>query len=176
MQVGVRDLSSASLAEFLDTGAAVPGLDATDMLPGGNAYVVTLRTARAGQSFRGRVYLGGYTEGGNGPTGAIATPVAVAGTAFVTSIGTTMGANGLTFSVLSRPSELTVLTKDVTHPDGTHTITTHSRAARAGGLTDVIAVEARNTIWDSQRRRTGPGSASTLLRGPEFRRTLLPAN
>lgn len=41
----------------LSTGAAVPGVDAGDAYPPQTAWVVTLRTARAGRSYRGRVYL-----------------------------------------------------------------------------------------------------------------------
>jgi hypothetical protein len=171
VQIGVRDISTPNLVEFLDTSAAVPGTGTGDQLPAGVALAITLRTGKAGQSFRGRTFFGGYTELANQPDGTLDPAVATAAVNFIFAISGNFNASGLQLSVLSRPSELTVLTKDVTHADGTHTITSHTRKARPGGVTTIIGVEARNDIWDSQRRRTSAGSASTL-RQPVARATI----
>ena len=50
-KVGLRDLRSLNLAEFLDTGGASPGASAGDPLPGQTALCITLRTAQSGKSF-----------------------------------------------------------------------------------------------------------------------------
>lgn len=162
-QVGVRDVRSANNAEFLDSGANVVGTAVGDQLPGGVALVITLRTARAGQSYRGRVYLGGFTETDNNATGGAATALGTAGTAFVVAIQSAMNANGLTLSVMSRPAPAIDYQTTIHNADGTTTIKQHHRNARPGGVTPVTAVLLRNTVWDSQRRRTAPGSVSTLF-------------
>jgi hypothetical protein len=167
--VGVRDIGSPNLPEFFDSGPPAGGSATDDPLPGQNAVCITLRTAGAGQSFRGRVYLGGFTESGNTPNGQIDLAVINPAVAFLDSVKAAMATNGLTMAVVSRPSELVVITTDTTHADGSHSITTHTRNARPGGHANVTSIEARNEVWDSQRRRTSAGSQSSL-RAPLARR------
>jgi len=70
--IGLRDVRSPNQPEYIDTGAAVPGTGTGDILPLQIAFCITLRTAFAGQSFRGRVYLPGFNEGFNAVTGTVA--------------------------------------------------------------------------------------------------------
>jgi hypothetical protein len=162
--VGVRDISTASQLEYLDTGAPVPGTAVDDPLPGEVALVITLRTAKAGQSGRGRVYLLGLTEVANLASGQADPGIAVFGVNFIQSVIGAFQTSGLRMAVISRPSLLTTITTDVTLPDGSHSTTVKIEKARGGGFTEVIGVELRNSVWDSQRRRQLAGSQSSLLR------------
>ena len=160
--VGVRDLRTANMPEFVGAGAAVSGTGAGDALPRSVALVVTLRTASAGPRNRGRVYLGGFDEGANGPGGNPSAALITAAPAFINAVGSAMTAQGLTLAVLSRPANQITFTKDELLPSGQHNITTKVQQARAGKATAVTAVVLRNSIWDSQRRRTSAGSVSTF--------------
>lgn len=162
-KVGLRDISAPNLTEFFDTGAAVPGTATGDVLPRQTALVVTLRTAKAGASFRGRVYIGGFSELAN-QTGANAAPTTTAACgAFVSAVKAALVTNGMDLGIVARPSEARVETVTVTHPDGTTSSKTKSHPARPGGVTPVTTVEVRNAVWDSQRRRTTLGSSSSLV-------------
>ena len=134
--IGLRDIRTANTAEFLDTGGATAGTSAGDFLPPQTAFVVTLRTAQAGRSFRGRVYLPGYGEGANAVTGTIGS--ATQSVAFVTAVQAALVTNGLNLGVLSRPAPL-------------------ATPARAGFITPVTSIVARDLVWDTQRRRAVPG-------------------
>lgn len=162
--VGVRDIRSANLPEFIDSGAPVAGTATGDLLPKGTAYAVTLRTARAGPSYRGRVYLFGFTELNNDPTGNAPSAVQTAALNFVVGVQSAMSSNGLTMCVLSRPAEAKRYTVITTHPDGSTTTQEKQTKARPGAATQITAIVSRNNIWDSQRRRSAPGSQSTLFR------------
>jgi len=128
--VGVRDIRTPSNAEFIDGGAAVPGSAAAGLLPPQVAAVVTLRTARAGKSFRGRVYLPGFAAVANDATGHIVPAVNTAATAFLESIRTSLPATGLTLCIVSRKN----LSTEV-----------------------VTLAMTRDTQWDTIRGRATPG-------------------
>lgn len=134
--VGLRDVRTANTAEFLDSGAAVAGTGALDTLPPQTALVVTLRTAQAGRSFRGRVYLCGFSETENFAAGTYsgqAGPVA-----FITAVQSALVNNGLNLGVISRPRT------DPLNPS-------------AGFVTPVTSIVLRDNVWDTQRRRAIPG-------------------
>lgn len=136
VSVGLRDIRSANTAEFIDSGGVVSGANAADPLPLQIANVVTLRTAFAGRSFRGRVYLCGYTEANNTPGGVLSS--VTAGVAFITAIKAALVASSLDLGVLSRPApQLPV--------------------PRAGFITPVTSIVSRDAVWDTQRRRAVPG-------------------
>lgn len=137
--VGLRDINSPSQPEYLDSGAAVLGTAAGNLLPPQIAFVVTLRTALAGKSFRGRVYLTGFAVTANGATGQASTATGTASTAFITSIANALGASSMNLAVVSRPS------------------TTSVPPRPAGFVTNVSARIARDLVWDTQRRRAVPG-------------------
>lgn len=136
--VGLRDLRTANTAEFLDTGGAVAGTNATELLPPQTSLVITLRTAQAGRSFRGRVYLPGFTEGAN-TVGGVAAPSGLPlAVNFVAAIQTALVNNALNLGVLSRPRVAPLVPS-------------------AGFVTPVTAIVCRDAIWDTQRRRAIPG-------------------
>lgn len=136
VNVGIRDIRSAGLPEFLDTGGAVAGVATGDVLPPQVAMVVTLRTAFVGQSFRGRVYTCGYDEAVNSPVG-ISTAVVTAAN-FVAALKTALVNNSLDLGVISRPRT------DPANPS-------------PGFITPVTSVVVRDAVWDTQRRRAIPG-------------------
>jgi hypothetical protein len=163
VSVGIRDIRSANLAEFIGAGAQVVGANPGEPLPKQTTFCVTLRTARAGQSYRGRVYLGGFTETDSDSSGNAVTAVGTSAVSFITSIGTTFSGNGLTLAVVSRPSERITVVTTKFHADGTTDVDTKVTNARSGTVTPVTSITARNNVWDTQRRRGAAGSGSTLL-------------
>lgn len=128
----VRDIRSANLPELISATTAVPGTAATDLLPKQTAFVVTLRTANAGRSYRGRVYLGGFAEGNNDASGNAAAAVSTAAVAFITAVQSAMAAQGITLAVGSR-ANIPLNKTDFSTP--------------------VTAIQARNSLWDTQRKR-----------------------
>lgn len=126
ISVGIRDIRAANEVEFVGTAAAVAGTGGGNPLPNEVAATYTLRTANAGKSFRGRVYLGGFIVGENTAAGQITAGLNATAVSFLQSVQTDMAAQGITLSVLSRK---------LLRP------------------TPVTAIVARDTLWDSQRRR-----------------------
>lgn len=134
--IGLRDIRTANTAEFIDTGGAVAGTLAGDLLPPQTALCVTLRTAQAGRSFRGRVFLPGFGEGQNAAGGTISSTGSCV--SFVTAIKAALVTSSMDLGVLSRPAP------DLPVP-------------RAGFITIVTSIVARDSVWDTQRRRAIPG-------------------
>jgi hypothetical protein len=165
IRVGVRDLRIEHAAEFLDAGTSVVGSGVGDSLPSQVALCITLRTASAGKSFRGRVYLGGFIETENDAAGTALTVVSTNCVSFLTAVSSAMTASGLTFAVASRPAERTTLVETTFHNDGTTSTRTVTQSpARAGGSTPVTSISSRNSQWETQRRRTnGRGAVPTSL-------------
>jgi len=169
-RVGIRDLRTDNQPEFRDTAPAVPGTATGDLLPKGAALVVTQRTAKSGKSFRGRVYLPGFTETNNDATGSTIAAASTAAINFISAIYSALGPRGFSGGVISRPAEAYVITKTTTHSNGTTTTETLSRVtAKSGQVTPVTAWETRNARWEYQRRRdNGRTISPTLLSGPLF--------
>ena len=109
-----------------------PGLDADELLPRGDALVVTLRTATRGRSGRGRIYLGGLTSGQEfgGEFGA---PIIAQTGAWITQMKALIEAAGWQWVVCSRY---------------------HDGVKRAQGATfPVLQWQVRSGIPGSQDRR-----------------------
>lgn len=155
VRVGVRDLRNDNQPEFRDTGAAVAGTAPTsEGMPASVAQCVTLRTAGAGKSFRGRVYLSGWAEVANGPNGTQVTAAGTAGVNFVAAISSSMVSNGLQMAVLTRPQEDVVITRTTKHADGTEEVDQLShQTAKPGATHDLVSLESRTSTWETQRRR-----------------------
>jgi hypothetical protein len=134
--VGIRDLRVANQAEYLNTSAPVAGTGTADPLPTQLAGVVTLRTALAGKSYRGRVYIAGADEDQSDSTGRIDAAYNTAIDAFITGVAADMATEGITLAVLSRPR---------TAPP--------FPVAWGGAVTPVTSITTRDTSWDTQRRR-----------------------
>jgi hypothetical protein len=164
VRVGIRDVRSIGQAEFKDGGAAVAGTAVGDNMPSEVCAVITLRTAGAGKSFRGRVYLSGWAESENTATGLQAATVGTSGVAFIGAINTALLGSSMELAVMTRPQEKVVLTETTTHADGTDTVRTLStQTAKTGSVKKVTFSENRTNFWETQRRRNnGRGVAPAL--------------
>jgi hypothetical protein len=153
-KVGVRDLGSPSQTEYLDSGATALGSAVDDPLPTSLAVCVTLRTAKSGKSFRGRVYIGGFTELQNTSAAVTAATASTAATGFVSAIDAALVAQGCKLVVLSRPAYAYVDNRTWTLPAGATEVEVIGRGnARSGEINDLQIVQARTDGWESQRRR-----------------------
>lgn len=128
--VGTRDISTGNNVEFIDSAAAVAGSGAGNLLPLQVAYCITLRTAKAGKSFRGRYYQPGFEVGANLAGGTVSSGTRDAAVAFLNDVRTDLPAVGLTMAVVSRK----LLTTEI-----------------------VTSVQGRDLIWDTIRGRANPG-------------------
>jgi hypothetical protein len=106
--VGIRDIRTANMGEYLGTNAGTSGTATADPLPANVAYCVTIRTSMAGRSYRGRFYVYGLTESANDTNGNPNAAVQTSCAAFVNAVGSVLSSNGITPAVLSR--KLTVAT------------------------------------------------------------------
>jgi len=166
VNVGLRDLRSGGLPEFLDTAAIVTGTGTGDPLPRGTALVQTLRTAQAGARYRGRIFWGGFTEADNDTAGNASSALSTAIQSMLGSIANAVTPAQFNIGVLSRPApRRTIVTTTYDSANNITSQRTQTQNARPGGALIMSAAQIRNLVWDSQKRRTAPGSVSTLF-GP----------
>lgn len=141
--VGLRDINTAGNAQVFSNTAAVVGSAAVaEALPRQIAACLTVRTARAGKMFRGRMYWGGFAESANGADNHIATAAKTALDAFASGFLTAANVSGLTFGVAHRPTAFDENTGLPISPG-------------LGFITPASQVQCRDNVWDSQRRRAG---------------------
>jgi hypothetical protein len=134
----LRDLRQANLPLVPSTIPGSAGTTTGDPLPASVAAVMSLRTARAGRSFRGRCYIPGWGEGANDATGHIGTAAKAALDAWALGFLSAINQQGLQLAVLKRP---------IFGSNGAITV--------PGVLTPVTQATIRDVRWDSQRRRLG---------------------
>jgi hypothetical protein len=130
LQVGIRDLNTANQPEHIATPS--PGFSFTsteELLPLNVASCITLRTAKAGASYRGRFYMTGFTEG-TSSNGVMHQYARDASVAIVGAVRNALDDSGLIMSVASR---------------------------KTGRSEAVTSWTRRDTRWDTQRRRIVPG-------------------
>lgn len=165
VRVGIRSLSSPNLQEWRDTGAAVAGSAVGDPLPGSVACCVTVRTGRSGKSYRGRVFLPGWSEAENLATGASATGTGTAAVAFMQAVNSALQTQNLSAAVLTRPAYASEVSRTTHLADGTDEVEVLSRVtAKPGGFTNATSFESRTLAWESQRRRiNGRGIPPALV-------------
>jgi hypothetical protein len=139
--VHLRDLRQPNLPEIPSNNAGAPGSGvAGDILPHSLAAVCTVRTGKAGRSYRGRMYWGGFMETANGTAGHMTPAFKAAMDAFAAGWISAFNIQGLQFGVTHRP---TIFDPDTGLPI----------APGLGFTTPAIIVECRDDVWDSQRRR-----------------------
>ena len=124
-RVQLRDLRTPN-QPLIESNVASPGTGAGDLLVRAASIVVTMRTALAGRSFRGRSYVPGFNEAQNGVDGTIAPAASAAAAAWIGAIRTAATARGHTLSVGS---------------------------PKLGTSQPVTAQLVRDNVWDVQRRR-----------------------
>jgi hypothetical protein len=164
-KVGLRDIRIANGTEFLDAGTAASGSAVGDPLPTSTALCVTLRTDKAGKSFRGRTYLGGFAETQNDTNAQASAATATSALAFMAALDTAFDGSSITMAVASRPAERYTVVRTTFHDDGTTTVKTITQGqARTGQSNPVTLFQNRTALWESQRRRAnGRGAVVTLL-------------
>jgi len=141
--VSMKDLHTPNQAEFGSTGLPMIGTGTGVTLPLSLALVVTLRTAQAGQGYRGRVYLCGLTDADLLTSTRWSDAAGTAGVGFVDALRSAMDGNTVPMCVAQRALA------EGTHHDGT------PWEARPAGTPDVVSCDIANPRIDSQRRRLG---------------------
>lgn len=128
-RVGIRDIRTANQA-LIEAPVGSAGTALGQLLPRGNALVVTNRTALAGRSYRGRTFVPGFSEDSNDVGGRASSAAQTAAAAFINDLQTAMTQSAWPLAVASITKGLsTVITQGVT----------------------------RNGIWDGQRSRAFNG-------------------
>lgn len=149
--VDVRDMRNSNNPLIASTSPSVSGTAAvanTPMAPQ-VAIVLTLRTAQAGQAFRGRVYAGGLSTAVQDGTGHILGSASAQWRSAIVNFQTvivTQGATSLGIAqrfLPSRPGH-----GGVTLPE------------RPAGIVPVNAFVIRDNVFDTQRRRSISGIGS----------------
>ena len=139
--VSLRSVHTAGNPLVLSTGSASNGTNAGIALPNETAICVTLRTALAGPSNRGRIYIPNFAVdqvlAGNTITAGTVTAVS----SWVNSFTSVFAGQGYTW-VIGQPARAAY-----TGSTGT------AHPARAAGSVAVTSATVRNNTWDSQRRR-----------------------
>ena len=150
--VGIRDMSpipgsDSGHGELLSAGVGTGGsASASDPLPAGVAFCVSLRTARSGQANRGRVYIPGFVESANTASGLALDLAGNAAVGFINTLLQTMHARTPPFDMAIAQPHRAAYTGRVGAP----------HAERAATAEPVVTVLARNMVWDTQRRRQRP--------------------
>lgn len=140
--VNMRDLTVAQKPLVNSTGGSTAGTGVGTALQPGASIVVTERTANAGRSNRGRVYLTGLDSSAlTAATGAATAGANTAALNFMTAVQTALTASGITLAI-ANPARLAYTGK-------------HNRPipARAAGIVPVTSFATRLTTLASQRRR-----------------------
>jgi hypothetical protein len=141
--VSIKNLAVANEPEMPSTGAAVAGTGVGQPLALSSALVVTLKTAKSGQAYRGRVYLGGMVAAALADAFNFTTQVGGDAVAFVTGVNGALTTAGYPLVVAQRALA------SGTHTDGS------PWAARPAGTQPVTSVSIVNPRADTQRRRLG---------------------
>lgn len=139
--VTLRSVHEANQPMVQSTGAAATGTSSSTALPSEVALCVTLRTALAGRSNRGRMFLPGY--GANMvDTGNVVLAGAVTGTqTWAAGFISIFAGAGLTLVIGQKARQAYVGSTGTSHP------------ARAAGSVPVTQLVVRDNHWDSMRRR-----------------------
>lgn len=139
--VNLRDINTAGNALVASNTAQAPGTAAGgERLPNQIAACLTVRTARAGKMFRGRMYWPGFAETANAADNHIIAAAKTALDTFATNFITAANVGGLTFGVAHRPTAFDEITGLPISPG-------------LGFITPATQVVCRDNIWDTQRRR-----------------------
>lgn len=160
-RVGVRDLRTANGPEFRDSGNPSPGTNPNTGLPKGVSVGVTIRTAKAGKSFRGRTYLPGATVSDEATNASQSDAINLAAAAFINDIHGRLQPLGLILGVLSRPAYAATTVLTIQAPGGPIVRTLSNVTAKTGEINDATLVEALTNRWEYQRRRDNGRAVGT---------------
>ncbi len=140
--VHVRDLNVGLAPEFVSDETALPGTNGSDVLPEGVALVCTLKSAVAGRSGRGRVYLTGFGSDQLDAVGHAVAGLTAAAADFVTAVSEAMTAASLSLTIAHRA-----------HGEYTSPFTGETVLAVPASDSLVEQILVVDNVFDSQRRR-----------------------
>jgi hypothetical protein len=143
IRVSVRSVHSGNLVEYLGSGGPVAGTGTGDAIPRGVAAIVTLRTDRAGKSYRGRQFVTGYVESLALPGNLLDPDAATDTEEFYNAVKAAMSGNGLTMAVLSPALPERQNKQGETLP------------AKPAEARPVQSQLIRSRVWGSMRTRNG---------------------
>jgi hypothetical protein len=140
--VDLRDINTANNPIINRTGTSTAAGSSTSLpMPNEMAIVLTERTARTGQSFRGRIFLPGLAANAINSSGLIDAALMTVLANFASGLSGAYSSNGVTQCLaLPARAQYTGSTGRV-HP------------ARAATTQDVTSTIIRDNHFDSQRRR-----------------------
>lgn len=139
--VSIRDVNSANQALIVSNTLGVPGTSASTAMPAEVAAVGTKRTAKAGRSFRGRLFTGGWATNSIGATDTILTAAVTAYQNWLNLIATAFSAQGYTHVLGLQHRVSYTSAHGVFHPD------------RPATTEAVTVMQVRDNHWDTMRLR-----------------------
>lgn len=137
----IRNVNIANQGLIQSTGGAAAGTSASPAMPSEVAVCLTERTALAGRSNRGRVFVPGWATNAIAAGDVIAAAAVTAASTWGASLITQFSAQGYQLVIGQKARAQYTGTTGTNHP------------ARAAGSVPVISVSCRDNHWDSQRRR-----------------------
>jgi hypothetical protein len=140
--VGIIDLRNDSVPEVKSTGSPILGTSVGTPLPDQVSLVLTLRTGKTGRSHRGRIYTLGWITGVIDNAGLFGSAQANEALAWYQALRTAMAAEGMPLAIRSP-----ALPERPAKPGG-------MLPAKPFEITPVTAIEIRDLIPDTNRRRT----------------------
>lgn len=140
-RVELLDIRNANNTVISSTGPSTPGTAAGTALPDETAAVLTIRTAKTGPAFRGRIFVPGWASNATAAGGVIAAAAVTALNAWSGNILTAITNAGGTWVLLQPARAQYTGSTGTVHP------------ARPAGSTTFTSVVCRDNHWDSQRRR-----------------------
>ena len=137
----LRDLNLPNQPLISNTAPGALGTSVSAALPNETAIVITLRTAKAGRAFRGRIYVPGWATNGLGSGNVIAAALVTDINAWANTIPTVFTSQGLTFAI-GQHSRVAY-----TSPIGT------PHPKRDPTTVDITSQSVKDNHWDTIRRR-----------------------
>jgi hypothetical protein len=137
----LRDLNTAANPIVSATLAGVAGTSPSSAIPDETALVITLRTAKAGRGFRGRIYVPNWATNALGAAGVAASGAVTDLNAWAQTIPGAFSGQGLTLSLGQVARQAYIGSTGTSHP------------ARTATTVPITSLVVRDNHWDSQRRR-----------------------
>lgn len=139
--ITIRDVSVANQPLVSSTTSGASGSSASPSLPNEVAAVVTLRTALAGKSGRGRSYVPGFATNALGAGNVIAAAAVTALQNWANTWPSIISGQGYTWVLGLKARQAYTGSTGTPHP------------ARAATSVPITVATVRDNHWDSQRRR-----------------------
>lgn len=142
--IDLKDLRTLNNPVVQSTGAASPGTSTAAALPAGVAFVITQRTAQAGRSKRGRMYLPGWAANQVATGGVVVAGAQTAAVNLAVAVQTALSGQSITLALMNPARQAYTGRKGAAIP------------ARAANVVPITQLISRTTNMNSQRRRIMP--------------------